>query len=155
LVADLLNRPMLGPKPPLHKAEVLARLGGLKTISAAVRQECVTLAGQAYDPEDESLRFAWASTDISDKPGQPSEKYQQAVDWARTACRLFPECGSHHTTLGMALYRNGNYQQAMEELEHALKLNQKQETKVVPIDRAFLAMTQYRLDQRERARQTL
>jgi WD40 repeat protein len=155
LVADLLNRPMMGPKHPLRKAQVLARLGQLKTISDGVRRECVTLVEQAYVPEDESLRFEWASRDIAEKPGQSVEKYQQALDWAQTACELFPRCGSHRMTLGMALYRNGQYREAMETLQRAYELNKQQETKVIPIVLAFLAMTHFRLDQMEQARETL
>src|SRR5262249_53401920 len=118
-------------------------------------RECVTLVEQAYDARDESLRFELASRNIADKPGQSAEKYEQALAWARTAHQLFPECGSHLSTLGMALYRKGQYQEAMDALQQGYKRNQEQETKVVPIDRAFLAMTHFRLGQMEQARAML
>src|SRR5262249_47475116 len=121
----------------------------------AVRRECVTLVELAYDPQDESLRFEWASRDIVDKPGQSVEKYQQALAWARTACQLLPKGGGHLSTLGMALYRNGQYTEAMDTLLQAYELNAKQEGKLLPIDLAFRAMTHYRMNQMQQARETL
>src|SRR5262249_9742043 len=90
LVAALLNRPMLKPRPPLLKAEVMARLRDLKSISDEVRQECMALVEGIYDEKDQCLHFQFASQDIVEKTGQSEGKYRQALAWAQTACRLDP-----------------------------------------------------------------
>ena len=60
--------------------------------------------------------------------------------------------GSYHTTLGMAQYRLGKYQEALTTLTHADELNQDAQGGSVPADLAFLAMTGYQIGEKDRAR---
>jgi tetratricopeptide (TPR) repeat protein len=101
------------------------------------------------------LHFEWASRDIAEKPGQSAKKYQQALAWARTACQLDPKNGAALFTLGMALYRNGKYQDALETLQRAHELNKQQEPRLFPTHLALLAMTRHQLGQKKQARANL
>ena len=53
--------------------------------------------------------------------------------------------GPYQTTLGMAQYRLGKYQEALTTLTHADELNQAAQGGPVPADLAFLAMCRYQM----------
>ncbi len=63
--------------------------------------------------------------------------------------------GPYHTTLGMAQYRLGKYQEALTTLTHADELNQAAQGSPVPADLAFLAMCCYQMREWDRAQASL
>ena len=62
-----------------------------------------------------------------------------------------PDNLNYLNTLGVAYYRVGEYQDAIDKLERCDKLR----TESIPDDLAFLAMAQHQLGQKEQARATL
>src|SRR5262249_14997768 len=88
------------------------------------------------------------------RSGAEPAAYRRAQQQAEISCRLLPFEGSHQTTLGMAQYRLGQYQEALATLTHADELNQALHGRSVPADLALLAMTRYRLGENDRARET-
>jgi eukaryotic-like serine/threonine-protein kinase len=73
----------------------------------------------------------------------------KALVHARSAVRLSPEVGSYHNTLGVALYRVGQYREAVIELETSLAGSSPQDR---PYDLFFLAMCRVQLGDTERAK---
>ena len=86
-----------------------------------------------------------ASRAVAGRPGAEPAAYRLAVERAEIACRLMPFEGSYHTTLGMAQYRLGKYQEALTTLTRADELNQATGGGPVPADLAFLAMSRYQM----------
>jgi superkiller protein 3 len=74
----------------------------------------------------------------------------RAVEAARTAVQLSEENGGYHNTLGVALYRNGEYQEAIAALEKSLALSKDQ---LVADNGLFIAMARWQLGEKESARQ--
>jgi len=86
------------------------------------------------------------------KPGRDKAAYELALAQAEAAYRLKPD-PEILNTLGVAQYRAGKFQQALETLEKSRKLNpQGADTSA---DVAFLAMAQYRAGQVADARKNL
>ena len=71
---------------------------------------------------------------------------------AEIACRLMPSEVAYHTTLGMAQYRLGRYQEALTTLTRADELNQAAQRGHAPADLAFLAMASYQMHEKDRRR---
>lgn len=68
---------------------------------------------------------------------------------AKKACELSPKTGSYWNTLGIAHYRAGNFQEALDALQKSMDL-----TKGGSVwDWFFLAMAHWRLGHKEEARQ--
>jgi uncharacterized protein HemY len=76
---------------------------------------------------------------------------------AESACNLArnPDNGEYLNTLGVAQYRVGQYQQAVETLSRSNKLNTRRFQTSVPGDLAFLAMAHHQLGQKEQAQDYL
>ena len=84
-------------------------------------------------------------------PARSAAAYQRALGQAETACRLVRlNNAAYVNTLGIAYYRVGKYQEAVDTLERSDKLR-----KEFPQDLAFLAMAYHQLGQKEQARATL
>jgi hypothetical protein len=66
--------------------------------------------------------------------------------------RLAPQNGTYSKTLGVALYRVGRYEQALEALRRANALDTAQRGRPTPTEIAFLAMTHHRLGHAAEAR---
>jgi Flp pilus assembly protein TadD len=77
-------------------------------------------------------------------------QYQFAWQQAQAACQLAPEPSACRTTLGMAQYRLGKYQEAARTLAQA-DLSQQAN----PAELAFLAMAQHQLGHKEQAQDVL
>jgi tetratricopeptide (TPR) repeat protein len=103
---------------------------------ARLETECADAAG--------ALEFA-----IVKRLGERIERYRQALGWAEIASRLDPDTGDYLTTLGVAQYRVGQFQQAVKTLGRSDKLNARHFQGSVPADLAFLAMTHHQLGQEE------
>lgn len=72
-----------------------------------------------------------------------------ALNHARQAVRLSPAIGTYHNTLGIALYRSGQYREAVNELETSLAESSPQDS---PWDLFFLAMCRAHLGDTGRAK---
>ena len=136
----------------LFRSEVLASLRANPALSEPVRQEALALAERFVEVP---LYLDGASRAVASRPGALPSAYGLAVERAEVACRLMPFQGSYQTTLGMALYRLGKYQEALTTLTHADELNQEAPGGSVPADLAFLAMTRYQIGERDQARASL
>src|SRR5262249_5622332 len=136
----------------LIKAQVMANLRANRTISDPVRRQAIAFAERWR--EDPQL-FNAASWSVVAKPGADRSAYRLALSQAEYACELSPNNGLFLNTLGIAQYRTGAYQQALETLLRSDKLNAIQFNGSHPADLAFLAMTAHQLGRNELARETL
>jgi WD40 repeat protein len=144
-VTDLFSK-------PLFRSEVLAQLRADPSLSEPVRQEALALS-ERWVEHLNSLNGA--SRAVAGRPGAELAEYRLALQRAEIPCRLMPFEGSYQTTLGMAQYRLGKYQEALATLTHAAELNQAAEGGSVPVDLALLAMIRYQMPDKDRAQANL
>jgi WD40 repeat protein/predicted Ser/Thr protein kinase len=105
---------------------------------------CGLLLGQA-----ETVAFGYAMVGVS------NIRYELPLWQAKTACRLAPDDGEYWNTLGILQYGAGKYQEALATLERADKLNSRSKRGRQPADLAFLAMSHFKLGQKEKAQTEL
>jgi WD40 repeat protein/tRNA A-37 threonylcarbamoyl transferase component Bud32 len=137
---------------PLFRSEVLAHLRVDPVLSEPVRQEALALAKRLAESP---AILDQASRAVAGRPGAEPAAYQLAEQRAEVACRLMPFEGSYLTTLGMAQYRLGKYQEALTTLTRAEELNKVAHRGPVPADLAFLAMNRYQMHESDRAQASL
>jgi hypothetical protein len=135
LVADLFGQMPLRP-------DVLERLETMPGMSSSRKQEAIA-AAQTY-PEDPSAlnNLAW---ELIKLPGGEMSGYRKALHYSEEACQLEPKDGNLLSTLGVANYRVGNYEKALDALSRAEKINTLRDKGSHPADLAFLAMTHQQL----------
>jgi DNA-binding beta-propeller fold protein YncE len=135
MVADLFRQMPL-------RADVLERLRTLPGVSASRRQEAITVAQTS--PEDPSAlnNLAWELVKL---PGGEMSGYRKALRYSEEACQLEPKNGNLLTTLGVAYYRAGNYEKALDVLARSDKINALKDKGSRPTDLAFLAMAHQQL----------
>ncbi len=135
MVADLFGQMPL-------RADVLERLRTLPGMSPSRRQEVLAVA-QTY-PEDPSAlnNLAWELVKL---PGGEMSGYRKALRFSEEARELEPENGEFLSTLGVAYYRVGNFEKALDLLARADKINALKEKGSIPADTAFLAMAHQQL----------
>jgi hypothetical protein len=134
------------------QAEVMAHLRQDRFLGEPLRSEVMELVKQhQVDPVQLNNR-SWAAVR---QPDTPPNRRERALRQAREASRLGPENGGFLNTLGVALYRCGQYQAALDALTRSEQLNTAQGGTADPADLAFMAMAQHRLGKKEAARQTL
>ncbi len=145
LVADLFRQ--MG-----FRASVLERLRMLPGMNPTRRQEALT-AAQTY-PEDPATlnKLAWQVVNL---PGRDIAGYRNALRYSEAACQLKPKNGPYLTTLGVACYRIGNYEKALETLLRADSINKTRFSGSIPADLAFLAMTRQHLGHAKEAQADL
>ena len=134
IVADLFGQMHL-------RADVLERLQTLPGMSPSHRQDGLAIA-QTY-PEDTSALNDLAR-ELVKLPGGEMSGYRKALRYSEEACQLEPEDGSFLSTLGVAYYRVGNYEKALDVLSRSDKINSLKEGSR-PTDLAFLAMAHQQL----------
>jgi len=78
-----------------------------------------------------------------------------ALWFAQNAAKLQPSVPKYQNTLGVALYRSGQYRQALTILETTDGVLQLKHPGKVPSNVAFIAMAQYQLGQHEEAKKSL
>ena len=71
--------------------------------------------------------------------------YRKALRYSEEACQLEPENGDLLNTLGVAYYRVGNYEKALDVLARSDKINALRDKGSHPADLAFLAMAHQQL----------
>ncbi len=130
MVADLFGQMPL-------RADVLERLGKLPDMGSSRRQEVLAVAQTC--PEDLSALNNLAR-ELVRLPGGEMSGYRKALRYSEEACQLEPENGDFVSTLGVAYYRVGNYEKALDVLSHSDKLSALGDKGSRPTDLAFLAM---------------
>ena len=134
--------------PSLQKAE--ERLADLRSRSPWL-QRVHEVAARHF--VDFASRPAWLNAgawDVVSRENLPAEQYEQALRWAQRAWTIAPWDGQVLNTLGIALYRCGRYEEAVEALKNAGELNNWH-----PVDHAFLAVAYHRLGDSTAAREEL
>ena len=134
------------------RAHVLERLRTLPGMSPSRRQEALAVA-QTY-PEDPSALDVLAREVVKLAGGEMSG-YRKALRFSEEACQLEPENSDFVTTLGVAYYRLGNYQKALDVLVGSDKINALREKGSIPADLAFLAMAHQQLGHAKEAQAKL
>jgi tetratricopeptide (TPR) repeat protein len=145
LVADLFRQKGL-------RGDVLEWLRTVPGMSPCRRQEAITVA-QTY-PEDPQALNNLARERVK-LPGGQMSGYRKAVLHSEEACQLEPTNGNYLNTLGVAYYRAGNYEKALETLLRSDPINKAQFEGSIPEDLAFLAMTHQRLGHAKEAQAEL
>jgi predicted NACHT family NTPase len=134
---------------PLRKDDVLDYLRNAPTIRPRARQLALSLVGRYHEETNPEIyhQESWA---LVRQPYLNSFQYRFALLQAEHACRLARDRQDYRIGLGAALYRDRRYQEAIETLEKADRLD-----KDSPAALAFLAMAHHQLGQREKARAAL
>ncbi len=98
-------------------------------------------------PDDADLYndAAWSLVTASGRDPRPDAS-SLAVEWARTAVELSPDDAAVLNTLGVALYRAKQWQEACNTLERSVELGSGGS-----YDWLFLAMANWQLDQKDKA----
>jgi WD40 repeat protein/tRNA A-37 threonylcarbamoyl transferase component Bud32 len=136
----------------VRQADVLQALRDNFRLSEALRQTALTLAEQ-YRLNPQTLNQAsWV---VVRQANASSDAYHRARLQAEEACRLAPKSGSCLNTLGVAQYRLGQYEAAVQTLARSEELNATPTNGSTPGDLAFLAMAQNQLGRKEPAQATL
>jgi len=122
------------------------------SLSEPLRKQALVLAERSSDDPN---RLNEASWNVVRRPGAGEAAYRRALRAAEAACRLSPDNMLILNTLGVAQYRAGKYADAAATLSRSDEFNSRAPGGPQPADLAFLAMSQYRLGQTERARTTM
>jgi hypothetical protein len=145
LVASLFDRLSF-------KEDVVESLRADVSLSEPLRKQTLALAERSSsDPN----RLNEASWNVVRWPGAEAATYSRALRVAEVACHLSPDNLLILNTLGVAQYRAGKYVDAAATLSRSDEFNSRGPGGPQPADLAFLAMSQYRLRQTERARDTM
>jgi len=133
------------------------------TIAALAAIDRVSVGGDDRLPrtEDEQEQFTlgtiaadWNSRawEVASRSDRSKDEYVEAEQDARAAARLLPDNGNAINTLGVALYRSGHWQEALECLGRSRKLNAERFGSSLPADVAFLAMAEQQLGRTDKAK---
>jgi hypothetical protein len=136
--------------------EVTAAIRRDPTITEAVRQHaqawvepCRRIQVRAETVHN-AIALNNASAAVVLNPRADASAYRRALQFAEAACAVMPDNIEYLNTLGIAYYRVGKYQEALDTLGRCNKLRKES----FPEDLAFLAMAQHQLGQKERAQAT-
>jgi predicted NACHT family NTPase len=134
---------------PLRKVDVIDYLNNAPTIRPRARELAlshVDLYHEETNPENYH-RESWA---LVGQPYLNGFQYRFALLQAEHACRLAPDRREYSIGLGAAHYRSGRYQEAIEILGKADRLDNSS-----PAALAFMAMAHLQLGHQEQARANL
>jgi tetratricopeptide (TPR) repeat protein len=141
MVADLFGQMHL-------RADVLERLRSLPGMSLSRRQEVLAVAQTHPENANKLNDLAWPLVKL---PGGEMSDHRKAVRFSEEACQLEPENGDFQSTLGVAYYRVGNYEKALDVLSRSDKMSALKDEGSRPTDLAFLAMAHQQLGHAEEA----
>jgi len=134
------------------KAAVIERISQDPMLQADVRQQAIEMTKRwQEDPRWLNLT-SWSV--VGRKDAAP-ESYALALRQAEAASRLEPDNGTFINTRGVALYRNGRFQEALGSLTRSDKINSAVLGRRHPEDLSFLAMVHFKLGQQEKAQALL
>ncbi len=148
--ADLVIKSLTTPFP--LKADLLDAIRTQTGLRPSLRQEALVLAEHYVES---TILLNLRSLAIVRQSSRKAAEYQLALRCAEAACRLDSMESSYLTTLGMAQYRVGKYQEAADTLRRASQLNSVTLGDPRPADLAFLAMSLFRLDKKDEAQAAL
>ena len=106
LVRMLFQKPML-------RSDVLAGLRQDKALSEPLRRTALAIADQTPEYPDSLFEVSWR---VVQRPGADPAAYRLALRQAQAASRLVPSSSNYLTALGVAQYRTGHFQQAVDAL---------------------------------------
>jgi WD40 repeat protein/Flp pilus assembly protein TadD len=135
----------------LLRKEVLAALCKDPTLHEAEREFALQVANTRLEDFGRLNANAWGS--VRHRHAS-KDAYARALSLSEAAVRLAPGDGTALNTLGIAQYRMGRYTDALATLTKSEKLNATKEGSL-PVDLAFLAMTQHQLGKKVEAKETL
>jgi eukaryotic-like serine/threonine-protein kinase len=118
-------------------------------LSPEVRHEALEMTNRW---QEDSSWLSIASWSVLARTDARPERYALALRQAEAVCRLEPDNGGAINTLGVAIYRNGRFQEALDWLTRSDQINSVLFKGGHPADVAFLAMTQFKLGDHEKAR---
>jgi tetratricopeptide (TPR) repeat protein len=135
MVADLFGEMHL-------RGDVLERVRTLPGMSPSRRQEAIAAAQTYPENPDELNELAWELVKL---PGGEMSGYRKALRYSEEACQIEPKNGNLLTTLGMAYYRAGNYDKALDTLLRSDAIIKTERRRAHFENLAFLAMTHHQL----------
>jgi WD40 repeat protein/serine/threonine protein kinase len=130
------------------RSEVRAAVSADLRLNPAVRHEALTIAETFPENAAALNQSSWA---VVRNSGASASSYQHALRQAEAACKLEPNHNSHLSTRGVACYRVGRYQEALEALLLSNQVNKSSDAS----DLAFLTMAHHQLGQQDHAVATL
>jgi hypothetical protein len=130
------------------KAEVIQRIEKDTTLTTEVRQEALQMTKRWQ--EDPSPLIDSSLSVVARADSAPKD-YALALRQADAGCLLEPSNGIYLSVLGVALYRNGKFQESLDTLTRSDKINSARKAGRHPVDVSFLAMAHYKLGQQEKA----
>jgi eukaryotic-like serine/threonine-protein kinase len=136
----------------LPRSDLLGKVREATDVPESVRQEALVLANQCVENPELSNHASWF---VVRRPGQKPAAYELASRQAKVAVDHAPEEGSYLVTYGMAQFRLGHYQSAIEALTRAGELTAREGFPTPPARLAFLAMSKYHLKDKAGAEATL
>jgi WD40 repeat protein len=131
---------------------VLEEIRRAPVLDEAVRREALE---QARRRPMDAQRLNEAAWDVVRKPAPDAAARRRGLAMAEEAARLAPDDSLILNTLGVGLYRAGEYARALEVLTRAEQRNARRSATPQPADLAFLAMAAHRLGRPEQARDYL
>jgi predicted NACHT family NTPase len=134
------------------KAEVIQRIEQDVTLEPKVRHEALEMTKRWQEGAQWLNSMSWS---VVARSGSAPESRALALRQAEAACRLEPSNGTYLNTLGVALYRNGRFQEALETLTRSDKINSALREGRIPDDVSFLAMAHFKLGRQEKAQELL
>ena len=129
--------------------DVVAALETDDSLGSGVRYKAVRMARATGEEPLRLNRDGWNLVRFAD--GAP-ESYTIGLRGAEAAVAAEPENVVFLSTLGVAQYRNGQFEEACSTLTHCDQLRQQQQRKSVPRDVAVLAMALLRVGRTDEAR---
>jgi WD40 repeat protein/tRNA A-37 threonylcarbamoyl transferase component Bud32/Flp pilus assembly protein TadD len=148
--AEAAVLPSIGVVRPM--ADIEREIRANSGLSEAARQQALAIAEKYTD--DPAL-LNWASRGVVGRPGAKPADYALALRQAETACRLNAQEPAFVTTLGMAMYRVGKYEDAVKTLNRAAQLSEAAANAPSPPELAFLAMSRYQMGETGQAQASL
>jgi WD40 repeat protein len=130
------------------KEEVLAQLAKEPGLAEAERRLALEIAGRRIQSPQWLNTMAWG---IVTRRDASAPEYKWALRQAGAAARLAPAEMAVLNTLGVAQYRAGNYQGARHSLAKCLEADLAGAGQYGPINLAFMALVEHRLDNHEAA----
>jgi WD40 repeat protein/tRNA A-37 threonylcarbamoyl transferase component Bud32 len=102
------------------KAAVIESIQADAGLPEPLRQAALDIAGRIHEDASQLNEAAWK---VALYPGHKAEAYRLALRQAEAACALEPDTSMALITLGMAQYRLGQYQSAVDTLTRAAKID--------------------------------
>jgi WD40 repeat protein len=145
LLESLYARPMFRP-------EVLESLRGDVKVRESVRRRALALAELVPENSD---RLNAASQAVVIQPDREPSAYRRALLQSEAACRLVPRSADFLSTLGLAQYRDGQFQAAIDTLTRAEQIRAGSDESLTAVDLALRTLSTHRLGLNNQARAAL